>query len=60
MKNASTGMLKQGTQTPSPAPDLIPAEAEVNRELSLQLVQRMGARQSGGPHSSASLLSVTP
>ena len=43
MKNASTGMLKQGTQTPSPAPDLIPAEAEVNRELSLQLVQRMGA-----------------
>jgi hypothetical protein len=26
MRNASTVLLEQGTQTPSPAPDLIPAE----------------------------------
>jgi hypothetical protein len=26
MRKASTGMLEQGIQTPSPAPDLIPAE----------------------------------
>ena len=26
MRKASTRLLKQGTQTPSPAPDLIPAE----------------------------------
>jgi hypothetical protein len=26
MKKASTGMLEQGIQAPSPAPDLIPAE----------------------------------
>jgi len=26
MRKATTGMLEQGTQTPSPAPDLIPAE----------------------------------
>jgi hypothetical protein len=36
-------MLEQRTQTPSPAPDLVPAEAEINRELLLQLVQRTGA-----------------
>ncbi len=28
MRNASTGMPEQGTQTPFPAPDLIPAEPE--------------------------------
>jgi len=27
MKKASTGLLEQETQTPSPAPDLIPAES---------------------------------
>jgi hypothetical protein len=26
LAQSSTGMLEQGTQTPSPAPDLIPAE----------------------------------
>jgi len=26
MRKASTELLEQGTQTPSPAPDLIPAE----------------------------------
>src|SRR5205809_3212578 len=26
MRKTSTGLLEQGTQTPSPAPDLIPAE----------------------------------
>ena len=26
MRKASTKLLKQGTQTPSPAPDVIPAE----------------------------------
>jgi hypothetical protein len=26
MRKASTALLEQGTQTPSPAPDLIPAE----------------------------------
>ena len=28
MRKASTGLLEQGTQTPSPAPDLIPAETK--------------------------------
>jgi len=28
MRNASTRLPEQGTQTPSPAPDLIPAEAK--------------------------------
>jgi hypothetical protein len=28
MRNASTVLLEQETQTPSPAPDLIPAETE--------------------------------
>jgi len=28
MRKASTGPLEQGTQAPSPAPDLIPAENE--------------------------------
>ena len=28
MRKASTVLLEQGTQTPSPAPDLIPAENE--------------------------------
>ena len=28
MKKASTELLEQGTQTPSPAPDLIPAETK--------------------------------
>jgi len=28
MRKASTGMLEQGTQTPSPAPDLIPAKTK--------------------------------
>jgi hypothetical protein len=28
MKKASTALLEQGTQAPSPAPDLIPAENE--------------------------------
>jgi len=31
---SSTGMLEQGTQTPSPAPDLIPAE-ENHRDESI-------------------------
>src|SRR5260370_30418898 len=42
MRKASTALLEQGTQTPSPAPDLIPAETK-NRELTLGLVQQMGA-----------------
>ena len=29
MRKASTALLKQGTQTPSPAPDLIPAETKI-------------------------------
>jgi hypothetical protein len=43
MRKASTELLDQGTQTPSPAPDLIPAEP--NRGLTLGLVQQMGALQ---------------
>jgi hypothetical protein len=31
MRKASTELLEQGTQTPSPAPDLIPAEAKNQR-----------------------------
>ena len=41
MRRASTGLLEQGTQTPSPAPDLIPAEH--HRELTLGLVLQTGA-----------------
>ncbi len=29
MRKASTALLEQGTQTPSPAPDLIPAEPSI-------------------------------
>ncbi len=47
MRKASTGLLEQGTQTPSPAPDLIPAEIQINRGLTSGLVQRMGARHAG-------------
>jgi len=43
MRNASTRLPEQGTQTPSPAPDLIPAKTK--QELTLGLVQRTGARQ---------------
>ena len=45
MRRASTGLLEQGTQTPSPAPDLIPAEH--HRELTLGLVLQTGALQKG-------------
>ena len=45
MSKASTELLEQGTQTPSPAPDLIPAETKINRELTLRLVQQTGALQ---------------
>jgi hypothetical protein len=46
MRKASTRLPEQGTQTPSPAPDLIPAETNKNRGLTLGLVQQMGALQS--------------
>jgi len=32
MRKASTGMPEQGTQAPSPAPDLIPAKTEKSTE----------------------------
>jgi hypothetical protein len=32
MSKASTELLEQGTQTPSPAPDLIPAETKKSTE----------------------------
>src|SRR5713226_7168068 len=38
MRKASTGLLEQGTQTPSPAPDLIPAEIQINRGLTSGLI----------------------
>jgi hypothetical protein len=34
MRTGSTRLLEQGTQTPSPAPDLIPAEAKISNENS--------------------------
>jgi hypothetical protein len=34
MRNASTRLLEQGTQTPSSAPDLIPAETKTSTENS--------------------------
>jgi hypothetical protein len=37
MRKACTRLPEQGTQTPSPAPDLIPAEPKINRELTLGL-----------------------
>src|SRR5579862_6814416 len=43
VRNASTRLPEQGTQTPSPAPDLIPAEIKLNRELTWALVQQTGA-----------------
>jgi hypothetical protein len=45
MKKASTELLQQGTQTPSSAPDLIPAE-KINGELTLRLEQQTGELQS--------------
>ena len=35
MRKASTRLPEQGTQTPSPAPDLIPAETKKSTESSL-------------------------
>ena len=32
MRKASTRLLEQGTQTPSPAPDLIPAETKLTED----------------------------
>jgi hypothetical protein len=43
MRKASTELLEQGIQAPSPAPDLIPAEPIINRGLTLGLVQGTGA-----------------
>ena len=37
MKKASTGMPEQGTQAPSPAPDLIPAETEHPLRTNIQI-----------------------
>jgi hypothetical protein len=45
MRKASTRLPEQGTQTPPPAPDLIPAETKINRGLTLGLVQQTGALQ---------------
>jgi hypothetical protein len=45
MRKASTELLEQGIQAPSPAPDLIPAEPIINRGLTLGLVQQTGALQ---------------
>jgi hypothetical protein len=45
MRKASTELLEQGIQAPSLAPDLIPAEPLINRELTLELVQLTGALQ---------------
>jgi putative transposase len=42
MRKASTRLPEQGTQTPSPAPDLIPLNPSINRELTLRLVQHGG------------------
>jgi hypothetical protein len=39
MRKASTVLLEQGTQTPSPAPGLIPLKPKINRGLTLGLVQ---------------------
>src|SRR6266700_6842643 len=44
MRKASTALLEQGIQTPSPAPDLIPAETSTEG-LTLGLVQQTGALQ---------------
>jgi len=44
MRKASTRLLEQGTQTPSPAPDLIPAETSTEK-LTLGLAQQTGALQ---------------
>ena len=35
MRNASTSLPEQGTQTPSPAPDLIPAEHQLRTYIGI-------------------------
>jgi hypothetical protein len=42
MRKASTRLLEQGIQTPSPAPDLIPAETENQPRTHIGLVQQKG------------------
>jgi hypothetical protein len=58
MRKASTSLLEQGTQTPSPAPDLIPAQTKnqprthtgigtANGGTSLDRAEAEAARRSG-------------
>jgi hypothetical protein len=42
MRKASTRLLEQGIQTPSPAPDLIPAETKINRGLTWDWYSKRG------------------
>ena len=46
MRKASTGLLEQGTQTPSPAPDLIPAEQKSTENLHWDWYSKRGHRKS--------------
>ena len=47
MRKASTVLLEQGTQTPSPAPDLIPAE-RLTENLHRNWYSKRGRRKSFG------------
>jgi hypothetical protein len=51
MRKASTRLLEQGTHTPSPAPDLIPAETKTNRDLHWDWYSKRGHFRRAGDFS---------
>ena len=51
MRKASTRLLEQGTQTPSPAPDLIPAETQNQPRTHIRIGTANGGTSQGQPSS---------
>ena len=47
MRTASTRLLEQGTQTPSPAPDLIPADAKQQLRTNIEIGTANGGTSGG-------------
>src|ERR1017187_2804200 len=58
MSKASTELLEQGTQTPSPAPDLIPAQTENQPRTHIGIGTANGGT-SLGPHAERALQKET-
>ena len=55
MRKASTELLEQGTQTPSPAPDLIPAEGKNQPRTHIGIGTVNGGTSMAWPYDSCEL-----